>query len=475
MGRNVFLIYTLFFSLVMAAQNDPTIMTINGRPVLRSEFEYSYNKYNTCGTSDKKTIDEYADLFIDYKLKVAAALDAHCDTLTSFKKDFAAYRDQQIYPSFVSDSDIDKEAIKIYNDKRMRIGAKGLIRPAHIFIHLSQKATDIEKRTAQNRIDSIYSLLKNGADFAYMAKKYSEDDTSSKGGLLPWISPGQTLKEFEDRAYALRKGEMSKPFLSTQGFHIILMKDKKALEPYDSLSAGIIKFLKLHGIREYIANEKLDSMAKQSNGILSKEDIIKKISSDMENSNVQFRNLIAEYHDGLLLCEISNRAVWEKASKDEKGLAKFFKKNKKRYKWDSPRFKGIVYHVKNSLNKKAVVDCIKKVPFSDWNEKLTTTFNNDHTIRVRAEKGIFKQGDNAFIDKLVFKKTAEIRELKDYPIDATYGKILKSSPKSYDDVRDLVIADYQDEMEKQWVKELKKKYVVFVNREVLETVNTHNK
>ena len=82
---------------------------------------------------------------------------------------------------------------------------------------------------------------------------------------------------------------------------------------------------------------------------------------------------------------------------------------------------------------------------------------------------------NAFIDKLVFKKSAEIRELKDYPIDGTYGKILKSSPKSYDDVRDLVIADYQDEMEKQWIKELKKKYLVFINREVLETVNTHNK
>lgn len=474
MRRNVLLITTLFFSLVMLAQNDPTIMTINGVPVLRSEFEYSYNKYNTCGVSDKKTVNEYADLFIDYKLKVAAALDAHCDTLASFKKDLALYRDQEILTSFVSDSDIEKEAMKFYNDKLMKVGVKGLIRPAHIFIHLSQKANDAEKVAAQNRIDSIYDLLKNGADFADLARKYSEDDTSSKGGLLPWISPGQTLKEFEDQAYSLKKGEMSKPFLSTQGYHIILMKDKKALESYDSLKTGIVKQLEMRGIREYIANEKLDSIAKQSHSDLSKEDLIKKISLDMSGNDVQFKNLMTEFHDGLLLYEISNRVVWDKASKDEQGLHKFFKKNKKRYKWDSPRFKGIVYHVTNQFDKKAVVNCIKKVPFSDWNEKLASTFNKS-IIRVKAEKGIFKQGDNPFIDKLIFKKAVTTSNLKDYPIDATYGKMLKNSPQSYDDVRDLVIADYQDEMEKQWVKELHKKYVVSVNQKVLETVNTHNK
>ena len=206
MRRNVLLLTTLFLSLFVSAQDDPTIMTINGVPVLRSEFEYLYNKYNTFGVTEKKTVDEYAELFIDYKLKVAAALDAHCDTLSSFKRDFAAYHDKEIYPSLVSNYDIDKEAIKLYNDKRMRIGEKGLIRPAHIFIHLSQKATEAERKAAECRIDSIYDLLKNGADFADMAKRYSEDDTSSKGGLLPWISSGQTFKDFEDHAYVLKKG-----------------------------------------------------------------------------------------------------------------------------------------------------------------------------------------------------------------------------------------------------------------------------
>lgn len=95
------LVVLLLGSLTAFAQKDPTIMTINGQPVSRSEFEYSYNKNNAEGVIDKKSVDEYVDLFINYKLKVQAALDAHLDTLTSFKKEFLSYRDQQVLPSLL--------------------------------------------------------------------------------------------------------------------------------------------------------------------------------------------------------------------------------------------------------------------------------------------------------------------------------------------------------------------------------------
>jgi len=86
------------------SQSDPIIMTVAGVDVPRSEFEYSYNKNNTDGVIDKKTVEEYVDLFINYKLKVQAALDAKYDTLSSFKKEFAQYRDQQVLPTFVTDA-----------------------------------------------------------------------------------------------------------------------------------------------------------------------------------------------------------------------------------------------------------------------------------------------------------------------------------------------------------------------------------
>ena len=101
-------------TLSQPKSDDPVIMTVNGEPVLRSEFEYSYNKNNSEGVIDKKTVEEYVDLFVNYKLKVCAALDEKYDTLTSFKEEFAQYRDQQVRPTFVTDDDMLAEAHRIY-------------------------------------------------------------------------------------------------------------------------------------------------------------------------------------------------------------------------------------------------------------------------------------------------------------------------------------------------------------------------
>ena len=88
-------------TLTAAAQNDPIVMRIGDVPVTRSEFEYNYNKNNSEGVIDKKNVEEYAQLFVNYKLKVLAALDDHLDTLSSYQKEFRQYRDQQIRPLLV--------------------------------------------------------------------------------------------------------------------------------------------------------------------------------------------------------------------------------------------------------------------------------------------------------------------------------------------------------------------------------------
>ena len=118
-------------------------------------------------------------------------------------------------------------------------------------------------------------------------------------------------------------------------------------------------------------------------------------------------------------------------------------------------------------------DCVKHLPFDKWAEVLRTTFNNDSVIRIRVEKGIFKKGDNALIDREIFKKDTVVQALKDYPIDAVYGKLLKKRPEDYTDVKGLVTADYQDALEKDWVAALRRKYAVTVNQDVLKTVNKH--
>ena len=223
--------------------NDPIIMTVAGTPVPRSEFEYSYNKNNTDGVIDKKTVEEYVDLFVNYKLKVQAALDARIDTTQAFRSEFAQYRDQQLVPSFVTDEDMLVEAHKVYDETKKDIGPDGLIQPAHILLKLSQKATDAQQKEAKQRIDSIYQALKNGANFEELVKKYSQDPGSARrGGVVGWVAKNQTVKEFEDAAFALQPGDMSQPVQTPYGWHIILMKERKDFEPFDYHKENILKY-----------------------------------------------------------------------------------------------------------------------------------------------------------------------------------------------------------------------------------------
>lgn len=455
------------------AQDDPTIMTINGQPVSRSEFEYSYNKNNAEGVIDKKSVDEYVDLFVNYKLKVQAALDAQLDTLSSFKKEFRSYRDQQIRPSFVTDADVEREALDYYDRMVEQIGPRGLFTASHILLRVDQKADQAAQDAAKVRIDSVYTALQNGADFAELAKKVSQDPGSARnGGKLPKLGPNQTVKEFEDMAYSLQDGQMSKPFQSPFGWHIIKMDERSQVPPYDSLKVNITRFLESRGVRERIVNKKIEEMI-ANDSTLTQAKVLDQRAEEMQAADSDLKNLVREYHDGLLLFEISNRTVWDKAAKDEAGLAAYFKKHKKDYKWETPRYKGIAYHVKEQADVKAVRDCVKGLKFDDWADKLRKTFNNDSIIRIRVEKGVFKEGDNGLIDREVFgKKDAKVKEYKDYPIDAVFGQKLKA-PKDYTDVKGLVTADYQDALEKEWVADLRKKYPVVVNKEVLATVNNH--
>lgn len=459
-------------TLSFAQNADPVIMTINGTDVLRSEFEYSYNKNNTADVIDRKTVQEYVGMFINYKLKVEAAKEAGLDTMISFQKEFANYRDQQIKPALVTDQDLEAEAQKIYEQTRQRIDNNGgMVQVAHILIAMRQQATPEEERAAKVRVDSIYQALRNGADFGSLAKQLSQDPTTAqKGGDLPYIVKGQTLKEFEDQAWRLQDGELSQPFLSPAGWHIMLKKSHRNFYSYADQREHIMKYLDQQRIRDRIATVKLDTLAKQLNSTPAQ--MLAKKQAEMEARDSSLKYLIKEYHDGLLLYEISNRHVWAKAQKDEHGLMQYFKKNKKKYKWEEPRFKGVAYRAREEKDIKAVRKLLKKTPFERWEEQLRTTFNTDSVLRIRAEKGIFKKGDNALVDHEVFKVHTLPKQIEGYPYSAVYGKKLKS-PKVMDDVRPLVVTDYQEYLESQWVNDLRQKYTVTVNEDIVKTVNNH--
>ena len=473
--KKIFFSVLLMAAMSAGAQNaaDPVVLTVNGKPVTRAEFEYFYNKNcNVEGAVEQKSVAEYADMFINYKLKVAAAEEARMDTASSFRGEFEKYRDIQLTPFLVDTAFIDSVAISVYNQTKERLQGKDLLHPAHILVLLNQKASEADKQRARQRIDSIYGLLKGGLDFSEAAKRFSQDPgTARNGGLLPWVGPGSLLKEFEDVAYTLQPGQMSEPFLSPVGYHIVLMKERKQLEPYDTLRAQILSSLRRQGIEEASAEDRIRKIIAASGGKLTREAVIDSVLAVHSATDPNLKFLVKEYYEGLLMYAVSKEKVWDVAEKDSDALAAYYKKNKKKYRWTEPRFKGFVFHYKDPRQKKAIRKLLEKEIGGDWRAAVKKTFNKDSMQVLVNGPYLSKRGENPYIDQYVFK-TGEGRPLKAFPYSDVAGKKL-SQPKSYLDVKSLVVNDYQEELEKAWVESLRAKYSFQVNEEVLKTVNNH--
>ena len=332
---------------------DPVLMRVAGRDVTRAEFEYSLNKnYESPSMVTDQDIKEYVDLFVNYRLKVQAALDARLDTLSSFQQEFRTYRDIQLKP-FVYDSLYADSVIhSVYNSLKESVGDSDIVRVSHIMLYVPQNSNIELVNAAKVRIDSIYGALLAGADFAEMARQYSDDkSTAANGGELPWIGPAQVIPEFRDAAWALRQGQMSKPVLTAAGYHIIYMNERKPLEPFEEKRAEIKERLDKMGLQEDAAERMIDRMVRESNGSLTREDVLQQVQAKAVAEKPELRYLIAEYYDGLLLYEASSRMVWQEAANDEAGLNNYFQTNKAKYEWKAPHFRGYTIHfIPLSLN-----------------------------------------------------------------------------------------------------------------------------
>jgi len=463
---------SLFMTLSVGsfADDDPVLMTIGGTPVTRSEFEYSYNKNNSTNVIDRKSVDEYVDLFINYKLKVIAAKEAQLDTLSSFKKEYLSYRNPQLYASFVTDADVEEEAKKVYDNTKKRVGADGLVDVSVLLQRVSPNATPEMKAAKKATADSLYAVIKAGADFATMAKKYSDDQRSgANGGKIGSVYKGQMMPEMDAYVFSHNAGDISAPIETSMGYMIMKINGRHQMESYDSMRTKILDFLEKRKVRDNIAKQKIADLSKKEGK--DQATLLDEKAAEMAAKDSSVRYLMQEYHDGLLMYEMSDRQVWKKASEDNKALENYYKANKKKYKWDAPRFKGVAYYTKLQSDVERVKSVLKGVPFDDWATVLRKEFNKD-SIMIRADKGIFAEGDNDLVDKEIFKKDVTPKEVKDYPYAAVYGEKV-SKPETYTDVRGLVVSDYQNELEEQWVKDLRKRYSVSVDKNVLSTVNKH--
>jgi peptidyl-prolyl cis-trans isomerase SurA len=204
-----------------AKNNDAVLMTINGRPVYQSEFEYLYNK-NNAQQVQPQSLDEYVQMFVDYKLKVADAEAAGRDTTASFIKEYNEFRNELAAP-YLTDTTVMtsllQQAYSHYSEE---------LKVSHIMVQYPGGRDARAKATAT--LDSLRTAILNGtAKWDDVASQYSIDrGTNAKGGQMGWIMPGRLPWPFEEAAYNTAKGEISPIVNSGYGLHIIRVDDRRA-------------------------------------------------------------------------------------------------------------------------------------------------------------------------------------------------------------------------------------------------------
>jgi len=609
------------------SQSDETLITIGDTKVTKGEFEriYQKNNNNLYNETDKKTPEEYLDLFIDFKLKVIEAENLKMDTNAVFINELAGYREELAAPYLtdvkyneqmiydlherttkeVNASHLlllvpkeatpaqDEEILKKIQDIRSEIIAgkdfgdaafeysedpsaktnkgnlgyftafqmvvpfenaafttpvgeisqpvrtsfgyhllkvhdirsnQGEILVAHIMKMFPQDVTPEIKSQLKAQIDSIYAELKNGADFAELAKTKSDDKRSApQGGEMPWFSAGRMIPEFANPAFALKDtGDYTEPVETAFGYHIIKKLNTKAVPTFEASKAELENKIKQDPERsitsKQVFTDKLKVEYNYTEFTEGKEKIKNKNIEDplddirfelfkidnkvytmiqfqwfLKNANIEtgpyidnydnwvtheitklestkleakypdFRYLFQEYHDGILLFNISEEKIWNFAAKDTVGLEEYSKKNGGKYLWEE-RFKGMIV----TCNDKATREEADKYFAADMTATEITDLLNKTESVITVNEGAWEKGSNPVVDYYVWNGPEPANF--DSELSFIRGDKIPPEPKKLDEARGLYVSDYQKYIEENWIKELRAKYKITVDKKLLKTI-----
>ena len=201
-----------------------TVFTVNGKPVTAAEFSYLYRKNHQNKNDDYTTekIQEYLDLFINFKLKVEEARKRGMDTTAAFAKEFQQYKEELRKP-YQPDATLTDSLVKLtYNRMKEEVKA------AHILIKVKPDASPEDTLKAYTRTIEIRNKILAGEDFETAAAANSEDESAKTNrGNLGYFTAMQMVFAFENAAYETKKGEVSKPVRTRFGYHLIKVLDRR--------------------------------------------------------------------------------------------------------------------------------------------------------------------------------------------------------------------------------------------------------
>lgn len=423
--------------------------------------------------------------------------------------------------------------------------SRGQIKVSHIMIAAKAEDPADKQESAKLKAEEILGKLKSGADFADLARQFSEDQSSArKGGELPPFGPGRMVAEFEEASFNLKNdGDISPVIKTNYGYHIIKRMELKLLESYDEKKGELKQkiqrdtrsFLprksfiaklktkysyteinRTKGIDAYLKvvdtlifhnewkTEKAKGLDKPMFKFADKtftqkeftaylwknqrkqkkmdiktyliamfdtwvgDELIAYEDSKLEQNYPEFKALMKEYRDGILLFDLTDKKVWSKAVKDTVGLKAYYEQNKNNY-MHPERYDVTIYTCKDAAVSKMVRFEMTKGKLTD--DKILEKINKDSQLNLKIEKGIFSKEDKEVLQKVqAFKDVTPDIEFNKQIVFVKTNKVIAPEPKKLSEAKGPITSDYQNFLEKEWLDQLKTKYPVVVNKDVLYSI-----
>ncbi len=451
----------------------------------------------------------------DYRLKVLAAGQAGLDTLPELVRQMDAYRHAWQRRELTDETLLEQEAARLYN----KLLAQGRLKQTsvrQIFFPLPQNATKSTIRRAEMRMDSLSLVLKGdtaAARFVALSEQFSAEKLPLE------IIPLQMPAEFEQVVDSLRVGQCSSPFHTPMGIHLVRVVERREAPPFEVLRPQLMERLARNlrtdkatqesitllkerhnftpdkqGVSELLATGKtrhplftLDGKpfggeaferfsqarpgtARRRLDEFTVKSLLDYADQQLENTDTLFRRQMQQFRDSLLVAAITRREIDEKYPSDDAALQAYFDAHRKAYRWETPRYRGIVLHCATKKVGKQVRKLLKQLPENEWMDAIRLGVNTGGMEQVRAEQGTFSPGDNPYVDHKIFKKGGRPAPDVSFPFTVFLGKKQKE-PKHLDEVREAVRTDYRRSLEEAWLERLRATVKVEIDQEVLKTVN----
>lgn len=263
------------YSIILNAQvlkSDSLVFSIGDTPIYKTEFLEQYRKNNQSNISNENlSVANYADLYLNFKLKVKAAINQGLDTLPRFIKEYENYR-KQLADKYISNGKV-TEAMVQETYHRMT----NEVNVSHILISLKPDAKPADTLEAYNTAIDILKKIDKGESFEELAVKYSKDPSAKKNkGNMGWFKVNKMVYPFETAAYQLDINEVSEPVKTQFGYHIILKNDERPSRGKMKV-AHIMKSLKSQD-STYSAENEINKIYKKLQDGESFKDLAKQFS-----------------------------------------------------------------------------------------------------------------------------------------------------------------------------------------------------